>query len=436
MVAGAGGGDEVLIGGVVGVGVVLQKVALAHVGELVADAGLGEGDDVRKVDVGGDVAMTGEGGELFRAEKLVRFVAAEGARGAAVVEGVVQLAVVDGDHGAERPERLPRGVPFVVALVHLDNLPLLRPALKGVAAGQGGAGAHAADDATVRHGVAHLHPLPLRVAELAGGEGVGQLVAEDEGAPAAAFQSFFDGGVHAHELPADHLLEVAQGAGAVHHQVGGAQTPEEAELAGNAHGEVAVAAADFQKWQRATASGTGALPFRHQTARGEVAQRRGGGKIPAEADVRDIAVVIPPLFIEEGNLHELLRGQPVAVGQNMRRDVHRMLSFSAASAARMENFVHCTLYFVHSHFDSSSMRSSGRAARRRSSSGTVTSGAMSRRQLRSFSSVLSFMYSHSAQAHFSVPTGMNSLPGTSLRRRCRMPLSVTMMKLGALLSRQ
>lgn len=38
------------------------------------------------------------------------------------------------------------------------------------------------------------------------------------------------------------------------------------------------------------------------------------------------------------------------------------------------------------------------------------------------------MYGQVLQEHCSVGAGMNSLPGTSLRRRCRMPDSVTMMK--------
>lgn len=106
----------------------VKVICLAHVLHHVAHAAVGQVHQVGEVHIRGNVAMPGQGGQFVRGEQGVRLVAAQGAGGAAVVEGVVELAVVDGDEGALLPQGLPVCVPLVIALVHLHNLSLGGPA--------------------------------------------------------------------------------------------------------------------------------------------------------------------------------------------------------------------------------------------------------------------------------------------------------------------
>lgn len=322
MISCAGNGDEVLIGGIVRAGVVAQIAVLVHVLDHISRASICQRDEIGKVDVCGEIAMTGHGDGFLDVEEGVSLVAAQGAEGAAMVEGFDRFSVIDGDEGSAFPEGLPCSVPLVVTFLNFDDLPFFRPVGEDGAFRQGIGAGGLPGDAAVLHGEADFQPCAVLKDELAHRKSIGQLIAENKGSPARPLEGAFDGGVNAHESPAYHGLQIAQGARTIHHEVTRAQLVEETEVSEDAGGHVAVASAYFDEGQMPPAGMAGAFPLRYNAPCRQVAHCRGGGEVSADAYVGDVGAVVAVFFVVEGDFHVVRHGNPVAVGKDVGSQIH------------------------------------------------------------------------------------------------------------------
>ncbi len=189
--------------------------------------------------------------------------------------------------------------------------PLRRVPLEEAAGRKGHAGGlRLPDRAGARPVQAHLEPhLPPLVAppdELLAGEGVHELVGEDQGAPLRLLQGLLDLVVPAHAGPEAGeplLLPGAEGRGDVDQVIAEADAAQGAQVLEDVEGQVAVAAADLDDVPAASPEAAAPDPMGDGLA-DRLGDGGSGGEIPPAADLPDVARVVAPGGIIQGRPHE------------------------------------------------------------------------------------------------------------------------------------
>ena len=205
---------------------------------------------VGEVDVGGEVLAAEAVVDLGALETLVVEVGAQGAAGAAAVEGGHGVAVVDGEQARLAHGAGPGGEPLGGGDMHLDAI------ADGRLGGEGAAGREFARHGAFLHAAvldahADLGPAVGGAFEEPAGERVDEFVGKDEGAPVAGGESVGHGVVppHAHdgghEAPGGEgaALLLAEHGGGFHDVVGEPEATQGAEAAQGGAGEFAGAGA-------------------------------------------------------------------------------------------------------------------------------------------------------------------------------------------------
>ena len=293
--AGSFGVEEELGGGVLGVGggVLEDEFLLGLEGVGFPVELLGPELEVGEVDVGGEVLLAHAVVDLWAGEALLAEVGSEGAMGAAVVELILGVAVVDGEGVALLPVGCPGVEPVVVGLVDLDALVGLGVFGEWMI---GGVGECSFAEVSVVEFEGDFFPVLTVVFEELAGEGVDEFVGEEVALAVGGFQGGVNVGVPVWVVAESLLLEGLEGLGGFDDVVGCGVVLE------YGFGQCSVAGSDFDDGKR----GQGFEPVGDGFAK-DVAEGGGGGEVAGFANVLDFSGVVAEVGMVEGGFHECFK---------------------------------------------------------------------------------------------------------------------------------